>query len=487
MSYANMIDKIVELVGGPTNIKSSYHCITRLRFKVIDENKVDLDALNEVDGTLSTINAAGQIQVIIGQHVGDVYDEMQEKYHFNTDTALAPEDGVADDDLVDAAVYKREMSGKKVSSNIIDLISGLFTPVLGMMVATGLIKGVNTLLNACGLVSTTDGAYILLNAMGDCFFYFLPIFLGYTAMKKFRGTPALGALMGAALVYPSIVSATSGEVLYTLFDGTLFASPVYLEFFGVPVAVVSYTSTVIPVICITAVAAPLERWLNKRISPLFKSFIVPAVVLFASLLLGFIVIGPVINLVSNLLGAAIAAIYDAVPVVAGFVYGAIIQICVIFGVHWGFVAISVNNLATLGSDPVTICGMSSAFGQAGVVAGIVLLCRNKRLKGIGVSAIISAMVGITEPCIYGVTLQRKKAFAVACVASGLGGAIIGGAGVRQYVYGVNGIFGWMQVIPPTGFDFTVTASIAACVVSFVVALALTIVLWKRLDVELQVA
>lgn len=483
MSYEDMVDRIVKLVGGPENVKSAYHCVTRLRFKVKDEGKVDLPALNEVEGTLSTISSAGQIQVIIGQHVGDVYDAMQEKYHFGQDASLAPEGGVADDELVDAAVYKEEMKGQKVSSNIIDLISGLFTPVLGMMVATGLIKGINTFLNAMGLIATTDGAYILLNAMGDCFFYFLPIFLGYTAMKKFRGTPALGALMGAALVYPTIVAATSGDALYTLFEGTLFASPVYFEFFGIPVALVSYTSTVIPVICICAVAAPLERWLNQRIHPMLKSFFVPAIVLVVALSLGFIIIGPIVNLVSNLLGAAITAIYDNVPIVAGFIYGAIIQVCVIFGVHWGFVAISVNNLATMGSDPVTICGMASAFGQAGVVLAIVLRTKNKRLEGIGMSAIISAMVGITEPCIYGVTLQRKKAFTLACLASGLGGAIIGGAGVRQYVYGVNGVFGWMQVIPPTGFDATVMASIIACVVSFVAAFGLAMALYSKLDIE----
>lgn len=481
MKYESMIREIVDLVGGPENVAAAYHCITRLRFKLKDESKADLKKLENVDGTMGVIQSAGQTQVIIGQHVGKVYAEMQQMYNFGTDESLAPAD---DAEFKDAKEFKGEMAEKKVSSGVLDFISGLFTPVLGMMVATGLIKGLCTLLSATGLIATTDGAYVLLYAIGDSFFTFLPIFLGFTAMKKMGGTPALGALIGAALVYPTLSSVTAGDPLFTLFEGTIFASPVYLTFFGIPVVLVSYTSTVIPVICICAIAAPLERWLSSHVNDAIDSFVTPAVTLLVSLVLGFLIIGPVVNIVSDLLGAAISAIYNSVPVVAGLLYGALIQVCVIFGVHWGFVAISVNNLATLGYDPVTICGMASAFGQAGVALAIFVHSRNKRLKGIAGSAALSAIaVGITEPCIYGVTLQRKKAFILACLSSAVGGAILGGFGVSQYIYGVNGLFGWLQVIPPTGFDITVAASIAACAVSLVLSFAGTLALWNKLDIE----
>lgn len=156
-----------------------------------------------------------------------------------------------------------------------------------------------------------------------------------------------------------------------------------------------------------------------------------------------------------------------------------LQLCVMFGVHWGFVAISVNNLATLGYDPITIAGLASAFGQAGVVLMIMLRTKNKKLKSVCGPAIISAMVGITEPSIYGVTLQFKKPFMLACLASGIGGAIIGFGGVKQYVYGTNGIFGWLQVInPQTGFDSSVLAAIIACVVSFIAAIILMMTVGK---------
>lgn len=156
-----------------------------------------------------------------------------------------------------------------------------------------------------------------------------------------------------------------------------------------------------------------------------------------------------------------------------------LQLCVMFGVHWGFVAISVNNLATLGYDPITIAGLESAFGQAGVVLMIMLRTKNKKLKSVCGPAIISAMVGITEPSIYGVTLQFKKPFMLACLASGIGGAIIGFGGVKQYVYGTNGIFGWLQVInPQTGFDSSVLAAIIACAVSFIAAIILMMTVGK---------
>ena len=156
-----------------------------------------------------------------------------------------------------------------------------------------------------------------------------------------------------------------------------------------------------------------------------------------------------------------------------------LQLCVMFGVHWGFVAISVNNLATLGYDPITIAGLASAFGQAGVVLMIMLRTKNKKLKSVCGPAIISAMVGITEPSIYGVTLQFKKPFMLACLASGIGGAIIGFGGVKQYVYGTNGIFGWLQVInPQTGFDSSVLAAIIACAVSFIAAIILMMTVGK---------
>ena len=451
MKYEKMIQSILKEVGGQENIESVYHCATRLRFQLKDETKANDEAVKAIDGVLSIVKGGGQYQIVIGQYVADVYNELQ--------TMMGTTENEVE--LKDAKEFKQEMKKKKISSQFIDVISGVFTPVLGMLTAT------------------TSGTYQMLNIVGDCFFNFLPIFLGYTSMKKFGGTPFIGMAIGAALVYPSLTTIMAGDALYTLFSGTIFQTDVYVEFLGIPVLLMNYASSVIPVILTCYFAAKIEKFFAKRISELFKTFAVPALTLLISIILAFLIIGPIATFASDLLGAAFTSLFNLNATISGFLYGALIQVCVMFGVHWGFVAISVNNLATLGYDPITIAGLASAFGQAGVVLMIMLRTKNKKLKSVCGPAIISAMVGITEPSIYGVTLQFKKPFMLACLASGIGGAIIGFGGVKQYVYGTNGIFGWLQVInPQTGFDSSVLAAIIACAVSFIAAIILMMTVGK---------
>ena len=447
MKYEKMIQSILKEVGGQENIENVYHCATRLRFQLKDETKANDEAVKAIDGVLSIVKGGGQYQIVIGQHVADVYNELQ--------TMMGTTENEIE--LKDAKEFKQEMKKKKISSQFIDVISGVFTPVLGMLTATGVIKGLLAFLAATGLLATTSGTYQMLNIVGDCFFNFLPIFLGYTSMKKFGGTPFIGMAIGAALVYPSLTTIMAGDALYTLFSGTIFQTDVYVEFLGIPVLLMNYASSVIPVILTCYFAAKIEKFFAKRISDLFKTFAVPALTLLISIILAFLIIGPIATFASDLLGAAFTALFNLNATIS----------------------ISVNNLATLGYDPITIAGLASAFGQAGVVLMIMLRTKNKKLKSVCGPAIISAMVGITEPSIYGVTLQFKKPFMLACLASGIGGAIIGFGGVKQYVYGTNGIFGWLQVInPQTGFDSSVLAAIIACAVSFIAAIILMMTVGK---------
>ena len=303
-------------------------------------------------------------------------------------------------------------------------------------------------------------------------------------MKKFGGTPFVGMAIGAALVYPSIAVIMGGEPLYTLFAGTIFESPVYVTFLGIPVILMNYASSVIPVVLVCFFAAKLERFLDRCIPQLVKAFVVPMLTILGGVVLGLLVLGPIATFASNLLGALMGFLFEINSTICGFLYGALIQVCVMFGVHWGFVALNVNNMATLGYDAITIAGLASAFAQAGVVLMIMLKTKNKKLKGVCGPAIISAMFGITEPAIYGVTLQFKRPFILACLASGIGGAIIGFGGVKQYSAGTNGIFGWVQVInPQTGFDSTVVAAIIACIASFVSAVVLMKIFDKKLGID----
>lgn len=247
MKYTKLVAMIVENVGTKDNINSVVHCTTRLRFKLKDEKKANTDFLKEADGIVTVVQSGGQYQVVIGNHVADVYQELMQQ------TGLDGQEQVPDDNK------------GSLLDRFIDLISGIFAPALGLLAATGMIKGLLALFLTFGWLAETSGTYVVLQALGDSFFYFLPIMLGYTASKKFNVNPFLAMVIGATLVYPSIVglspmamAGAGAEPLYTLFGGTIFESPIYVTFLGIPVVMMSYSSSVIPII--------LEVWVVYYLS-----------------------------------------------------------------------------------------------------------------------------------------------------------------------------------------------------------------------------
>ncbi|MDV4534359.1 PTS transporter subunit EIIB, partial [Enterococcus faecium] len=227
MAYEKLVKEILKDVGGKENINGLTHCITRLRFNLKDEEKANTEELKEVPGVVTVVQSGGQYQVVIGNHVRDVYKEFIELSGLSTETEVVKEK-------------------KGLLDSFIDIISGIFTPVLGLLAATGMIKGLNVLFVSLGWFTNTSGTYAILQAAGDCFFYFFPIFLGYTAAKKFGLNQFVGMALGAALVYPAIAGLTASvEPLYTLFSGTIFESPIYITFLGIPVILMNYGSSVI--------------------------------------------------------------------------------------------------------------------------------------------------------------------------------------------------------------------------------------------------
>lgn len=457
--YEKMSKEIIQNVGGENNVESLYHCATRLRFKLKDEGKLDTEKMSSTPGVITVVKGGGQIQVVIGQHVSDVYREIIESTHLSAAKST------------DEAADTKKKSG--LLNSFFDLISGVFTPLLAILTATGVIKGLLALVNAFHWITPESGAYQLLTIISDCFFYFFPVFLGYTSMKKFGGTPFVGMAIGAALIHPNLLGISSGEPLYTLFSGTVFESPIRLEFFGIPVILMSYASSVIPIILASYVAAKLEKLFGKYISNLIKTFAVPTLVLLIVIPLTFIVIGPVATWLSQLLGLAASGLYNLNSTIFGFLYGALIQVILIFGLHWGFVAIAINNITVLGYDPVTVLGLTAGFGQAGALLMAIKQSKNSKTKEIGIPAFISSLFGITEPAVYGVNLNLKRPFIIGCISTGIGGAIMGFSSVKQYSFGANGVFGFLNVInPEKGIDFSVYATIFACLASFIISIIL---------------
>ncbi|MCM3547690.1 beta-glucoside-specific PTS transporter subunit IIABC [Alkalihalobacillus clausii] len=458
MKYEQLAKDIIEKVGGKENVNNVVHCITRLRFKLKDEGKAQTEALKNMDGIVTVMKSGGQYQVVIGNHVPDVYKAVVEVGGFANV-------GQVDDD-------EQEKRGN-LFNRFIDIIASIFTPILGVLAATGMIKGFNALFLAVGWLEETDGTYQLLNIVGDSLFHFFPIFLGYTAIKKFGGTPFIGIAIGASLVYPAVESLMEGEPLYVLFAGTVFESPVYITFLGIPVILMSYATSVVPIILAAFFASKVERFFRKVIPDVVKTFLVPFFTLLFVVPLTFMIIGPIATWASQLLGQGTIFVYELSPTIAGLVLGAFWQVIVIFGLHWGLVPIAINNLVSTGSDPILAMIFAASFAQIGAVLAVWIRTKNQKLKSLSIPAFISGIFGVTEPAIYGITLPKKKPFIFSLVGAGIGGAIIGFFGGAGYMIGGLGIFQIPAFIGPEGIDTGFWGAIISMPVAFGIGFILT--------------
>ena len=477
--YDGLARIIIQNVGGKSNIISVAHCITRLRFKLKDESKANKEVLESTDGVIKVMQAGGQYQVVIGNQVNDVYDAVLEVGHLNAAGAV-DEDGNAVDD------GGSESGGKKSPvSMLIDVISGTLQPTLGVMAATGIIKGLLALFDFIGLIPSTSGTYQVWYAVADGFFYFLPIILGYTAAKKFKMNEFIGMAIGIALCYPAMVNSTAGEVLGTVFSGTAFEMSYYQTFLGIPVIMPAsgYTSSVVPIILAVAIAAPLEHWLKKVIPDVIKLFVVPFATLVIMVPLTYLVIGPIASILCSILSLTFNAIYS-IPVIGGIIGGILIgafwQVLVIFGLHWGLVPLAMINYGLLGYDFILSPYFCVSFAQTFVVLAIILKTKDQKLKKIAIPAFISGIFGVTEPAIYGVTLPKKKPFIYSCIAGAIGGAFTGLMGTRSYSIGGLGLFGLPSFIDTTG-DMGITNMIyiiIAILIASVIGFVLTYALYK---------
>ena len=446
MKYEKLAKDIIENVGRKDNVNSLTHCITRLRFKLKDESKANTEVLKNMEGVVTVVKSGGQYQVVIGNHVPDVYADVVAIGGF----------GAASE----------EESKEKLSpfNAFIDIISGVFQPVLGVLCATGMIKGLNAILLATKLLEDTSSTYMVLNAIGDCLFYFFPIFLGFTAAKKFKLNQFIGMAIGASLVYPTIAG-VSGQTL---------------DFFGIPMVMPAsgYASTVIPIILAAYAGAKVEKIFKKIIPDVVKTFLVPFFTLLVVVPVTFMAIGPVATMASDILGKVTMSIYNFNPVVAGLFIGGFWQVFVMFGLHWGLIPISINNLSLLGSDPVVATALVVSFAQTGVVMAIMAKTKDKKLKSLCIPAAISGFFGVTEPAIYGITLPKKKPFILSCIIGAITGGITGLFGSRIYSMGGMGIFVIPTYINPAGVDKGFCGVVLASIVGLVLGFIAMFVIYK---------
>lgn len=462
--YETLAKEILNYVGGKDNVNSLTHCITRLRFKLKEESIAQDEALKNLEGVVTVMKSAGQYQVVIGNQVQDVYEQLAPLLHAEQPQTV------------------QDAEKEKLLDRFVDIISGIFQPILGIMAACGMIKGLNMLFMTLGLYAETSGGYMIINAIGDALFTFLPLFLGYTSARKFGLKPMVGLVIGGIMCYPGIQSsALSGSLkpLYTMFEGTMFASPVYIDFFGIPVISMDYTSTVIPVIFIVYFASKCEKLFSKFVPDLVKFFFVPMLTLFVALPIGFLLIGPVATFGSKIIAETIISIRNVSPMLAGGLVGLTWQILVIFGLHWGFIPVYINNIVTNGYDNVMMPFFACTFATSAVILVIMLKTRDRKMKELCLPNFISGIFGVTEPGIYGILLPLKKPFIISCIAGGIGGAFYGFCNFRKFSMGGMGIFEFPAMMEPDGSWGNLLVAVSGVLLTMIAAVILMLLFYRE--------
>lgn len=439
--YDALAKFILDHVGGSENVVSLRHCVTRLRFKLKDESCADTEALKNHEWIIDVIQKGGQYQVVIGNDVEDAFDAVMKLGKF----AGASEDAkVADDE------------GKSLFDRLVDMISSILTPVIPLLAGCGIIKGLLAFCTALKWIDPTSGFAQILSAAGDSLFYFFPVFLGYTSAEKFGMNKLLGMAIGATLVHPTIVNLKAAEPLFTLFEGSPIATNVTTTFLGIPVLMVSYTSSVMPIIAATFFGARVEKFFKKIVPDVVKMFVVPAATLAITVVLTLLLVGPVVTWASQLIAAGITAVQKFSPVLTGVLVGGLWQVLVVFGLHHAFTPIALNSLMVQGYENLTCYMAAVPFTTMAVVLAVYLRTKDKKLKSVALPAAISSFFGVSEPSIYGVTLPLKRPFAFTLVSSAVGGAILGMFGCMRYTQGGLGFFNIPAFINPAAPELDMT-------------------------------
>ncbi|EPI2216473.1 beta-glucoside-specific PTS transporter subunit IIABC [Enterococcus hirae] len=437
--------RVWEAVGGEKNVNSLVHCATRLRFKLKDESVADTQKLKQDPDVIQVVQSGGQYQVVIGSNVADVYQ------------AIVDEQGLTDQSGT-------EDQSKNPLNRLIDIISSIFTPFLGAMAAAGILKGFLSLATVLGWLSADTGAYQILFAAADGVFTFLPVMLAFTAAKKFKTNQFLSVAIAMALVYPAItqLAGAGGAV----------------DFFGLPIVLAQsgYTSSVIPIILAVWVQSKFEPLVKKVIPQFLQMIFVPMIVLLVMVPLTFLLLGPIGTVIGNGVGSLFNSIYSFSPLVAGLIMGSLWQVFVMFGMHWGFVPIMFLNIEQYGFDVMVPMLLPAVLAQGGAALAVAIRTKDTKLRSLGISSTITSLFGITEPTVYGVTLPLKKPFVVACLSAGIGGAMIGFAGVKAFSSGLVSLLTIPTFISTNqAVESNVTMAILATALSFVLAFVGTLI------------
>lgn len=447
--YTQLAKEVVAAVGGKENIVNVTNCMTRLRFVLKDDSIPDKDKVAGIKGVKGVMNQGGQYQVIIGTHVSEVVKDVRREAQISGEGSINKED---------MKLIKKD----SLWNRFFKTISGCIMPMLGPMIAGGIIKGILVILVTAGILTKTDGTYLVLYAAGDAILYFMPVIVGFTCGKVFDCNPYVTAVIGAAFLYPDLVSAVSAEGGIT--------------FLKIPVAAASYTNTFLPIVLASFVASKLEKLAKKFIPSMLQLMLVPTFVLAVTVPLSWIVIGPVMNTVSSWLSKGVFGIFGMSPLLGGTLLGAFWQLVVLLGLHAAFIPILMNNLFSQEYDPVNAVLGLTVWALAGVTLGYALKNKDPEKRGIGFGSLASALCGVTEPAIYSIALPNFKLFVCAWIGGGISGGILGALGGKMYTMAGDGLFRIPAMINPEGLDISFYGFIICALISFAVSAVLAFIM-----------
>ena len=453
LSYDELATFIIKNVGGKDNINNLIHCITRLRFYLKDESKANDDVLKNQRGILDVMHAGGQYQVVIGNEVTNVYDAVMKQLP-----------GLSDKPAPQTNENDNRNPVAKAFGNLIGFITGSMSPVIGVIAASGIIKGLLALLTLPqlgALLNVKSPVYITVSAMADSAFFFLPILVGFSAAKRLGSDPIIAAVIGGFFTYPQMITwGTAGKMMFNL-GGWNF------QF-------LNYSYSIFPMILAAWLAAKCEDWLKKVLPSYLQMIFVPLITILVVSTITWVITGPVIQGAANGIAVFINWLVSASGWLGGLVIGAFYQLLVIFGLHWGVVPLVAQQIASTGQSSLNAIICSTMIAQGAAVLAVAVKSKKADMKELGIAAAISAFCGVTEPAIYGINLRYKKVFASGCIGSAFGGLVTGLMHGTMYGFtgGLIGFSSFFNPAHPTQLNSFYTFLIASAV-SIVVAFIVT--------------
>lgn len=443
METQDAISRIILLIGGKENINNVWHCMTRLRFDLIDDNKVEKEEIKKLPGVLGAQLQSDQFQIIIGPKVSSWYERLL--------AALGP---------VGEEAAEKPHQRKGLVSLFMDTVSGVFGPIVPAIAGAGMIKGLLAGLIALKAVPQNSDTVMIIDLIASGVFYFLPFFLAVSAAKIFKTNEYLAVAVASCLMYPTLIDAAKALAAHR--DGA--ASALWL-LNAVPIPVFNYASSVIPVIFSVLALKYIYAWVDRIMPEVLKTVFTPTLALFIGALAALVIIGPVGIWLGKALAWFIEGLFGISASFAGLVVGAIRPVAILTGMHHAMTPIALQNFSDRGYDMLMPMMFMANMSIAGATFAIWRVSKNRQQRTVTLSAAISALLGITEPALFGVLTRYKKAFVAATVASSLASAFIAFFGVRLYGYILSSIFSLPAYIGPY-FIFALSGVAIAIVLSF---------------------